>query len=162
MNEDSERAAPERRTALLPEPTATQRVYLELLRTHEAFETAAARFFKGYGVTGQQFNVLRILYVRAHEAGIPCSAIAGRLLNRVPDMTRLLDRLERAGLVSRARCAEDRRVVRAQLTAEGVALVERIHAPLLAFHDDLAGSLSGDEARQLVRLLERARTEPSE
>ena len=148
---------PETRTALLPEPTPAQEVFLELVRTHEALETAAARFFKDFGVTAQQFNVLRILYVRAHETGIPCSAIAERLLTRVPDMTRLLDRLERAGLVSRARCSDDRRVVRAELTDRGVALVERIHGPLLAFHEELAGHLSPDESQELVRLLIKAR-----
>ena len=157
MDDGAPPAAPRARTALLPEPTPPQEVFLELVRTHEAFETAASRFFKEYGVTAQQFNVLRILYVRAHDGGIACSAIAGRLLHRDPDMTRLLDRLERAGLVSRSRCQDDRRVVRARLTTEGIALVERIHAPLLAFHHELAGHLSPGESRELVRLLAKAR-----
>ncbi|MEM1415873.1 MAG: MarR family transcriptional regulator [Myxococcota bacterium] len=146
------------KVALQPEPTLDQEVFLELMRTHEAYDTEAARFFKTFEVTAQQFNVLRILYVRGDGPGIACSQISKHLLNRVPDMTRLLDRLERAGLVERERCSSDRRVVRARLTAKGHTLVERIHEPLLAMHERLTGHLDATEGRELIRLLQKART----
>lgn len=145
------------KTALMPEPPACVQAYLELVRCHEALSAQSAQFFREFGLTEQQYNVLRILYVRDEGDGVPCSEIGARLLNRVPDITRLLDRLEKAGWVTRRRCTHDRRVVRAQLTDEGQALVERIHEPLLRSVDERMAGLSDEELERLTELLSRLR-----
>lgn len=145
------------RVALQPEMIPKQEVYLELVRAHEQLTGEVNRFFQSHNITAQQFNVLRILYVRDDGAGLPCSAIGGMLLNRVPDITRLLDRLERAGYVSRGRCSTDRRIVRAQLTDAGHDLVEAVYKPTLALHDQMAGHLTDGELLQLIALLQKLR-----
>lgn len=115
---------------------------------------ALTKVCQEYGVTHQQYNVLRILYVRDDGGhGVSCSDIGTRLVTRVPDITRLLDRLAKAGLVDRYRCAGDRRVVRARLTSEGVDLVEKMDAPLLAMHDKFCECLTDDELETLMRLI---------
>jgi len=146
------------KTALEEEPDPTQEVYLELVRTHELLSAANHRFFQQHGVTPQQYNVLRVLYVRDEGDGVPCSTISSLLLNRVPDITRLLDRLERGGLVTRHRCESDRRVVRTRLTPQGHDLVETLHSPLHAHHQELAGHLDADELDTLTKLLTKLRT----
>jgi len=137
--------------------SAPARAYLALVRAFEALSADISQFFHDRGVTPQQFNVLRILADDAEGAGLRCSSISERLINRVPDITRLLDRLERSGLVERHRDPNDRRVVRAALTSEGHALVERMEAPLdEAFHA-LFDHLDEDELDQLTQLLKKAR-----
>lgn len=142
------------RSASDPGPPAL-RAFIELVRAHEKLYSELQRFFSDHGVTMQQFNVLRILYVRDDGAGLSCHQIGERLLNRVPDITRLLDRLEKAGLVERLRSKADRRVVLTRLTAEGRALVERIHEPLIAEHERQMAHMTPEELEQLRGLLER-------
>ncbi|MAQ16823.1 MAG: MarR family transcriptional regulator [Sandaracinus sp.] len=137
--------------------TAESLAFVELLRTYEVLSSSVGRFFQDHGVTAQQFNVLRILADDTDEEGLPCSSISDRLINRVPDITRLLDRLERAGLVRRYRDSRDRRVVRAALTEQGGELVERMSGPLDAVYRDLFTHLEGDELDRLVLLLQKAR-----
>ena len=92
-------------------------------------------FFSAWGLTLLQFNVLRILYVRDPDRnGISRGDIEAKLIRRVPDVTRLLDRLEGAGMIERIRPGTDRRTVLSRLTEKGVALVEDTHQPLLALN----------------------------
>jgi len=153
---------------ILPEPTdgapeaggveaAPVRAYLALVRTYEALSAEIGRFFSERGVTPQQFNVLRILADDTDREGLRCSSISERLTNRVPDITRLLDRLERAGLVKRHRDPKDRRVVRAALTDDGRALVERMATPLDEAFGALFTHLDEDELTRLTKLLKKAR-----
>ena len=117
------------------EPVLDIDVYINLVRAQELLSGADARFFSNWGLTPQQYNVLRILYfAETGKAGLPCSAIGQRLFSRVPDVTRLLDRIEQAGWVSRHRIKEDRRVVMVQLTPAGRDLVERVDGPLKEHH----------------------------
>ena len=139
------------------DPPPAMRAYLELIRSHEALSAQVAQFFSERGITPQQFNVLRILADDHEEGGLRCSSISERLVNRVPDITRLLDRLERAGLVARHRDARDRRVVRAALTAEGHALVERMGPPLDDSLRGLFAHLDEAELDLLTSLLKKAR-----
>ncbi|MBC7171746.1 MAG: MarR family transcriptional regulator, partial [Polyangiaceae bacterium] len=114
------------------------------------------KLFQGFGITSQQYNVLRVLYVRSSsECGLRCSDIAERMLNREPDMTRLLDRLEKAELLSRDRCTHDRRVVWIQLTDKGFDLVEEIQPLLSAFHKERFKAFSAEELATLRGLLEK-------
>lgn len=147
--------------ALGPNPLA-QETFLNLVRAHERLYAEFQRFFADRGVTFQQFNVLRILYVRDDGGGLSCHQIGQRLLNRVPDITRLLDRLEKAGLVERFRSTADRRVVLTRLTREGSSLVERIHPELLAAHEQQLAHLDQQELEQLNALLLRLAGEREE
>jgi len=109
--------------------------YLALLQAHEVLQAGAATLFKSHGLTAAQYNVLRILR-GAGKDGLPCQMIGERLVNRVPDVTRLLDRMERDGLVVRERSEQDRRVVRARLVPAGRSKVDSLDDPVLELHRD--------------------------
>ena len=117
-------------------PSITESVerdtYLNLLRAHELLLSEFEELFKAHGLTHTQFNVLRIL-VTSSEKALPCQAIAENLLNRVPDVTRLLDRMEKSGLVTRTRSDEDRRVV-LRITAKGRRACEGLYAEVNTLH----------------------------
>ncbi len=111
-----------------------------------------------YNITPAQYNVLRILR-GSHPQTLTCSDLGARLLDRTPDVTRLLDRLERGGLIRRERARHDRRVVEVGITAEGRALLERMYDEIEALEQRLTRHLSPDEHRHLSTLLERLRTD---
>lgn len=129
---------------------------LNILRTADQFENRAGRLFREYDLTPSQYNVLRIL--RGEGQPLPCLEIANRMLQVVPAMTGLLDRLEKMELVSRERCTQDRRVVYVDLTPKGKELVNQLDQPLSALNQKLLGHLSATELKELSRLLEKART----
>ena len=129
---------------------------LNILRTADQFENRAGRLFREYDLTPSQYNVLRIL--RGEGQPLPCLEIANRMLQVVPAMTGLLDRLEKMELVSRERCTQDRRVVYVDLTPKGKELVNQLDQPLSAHKQKLLGHLSATELKELSRLLEKART----
>ncbi len=107
--------------------------------------------FARYGITGDQYNVLRILR-GAHPAGYPRCDITRRLMRRSPDVTRLLDRLERGDLVERVRSADDARLSVARITTAGLALVKDINPEMNALMDTVMAPLSEAQLRQLARL----------
>src|SRR5205823_12001244 len=99
--------------------------------------------FQAHGLTGPQYNVLRIL--RGHGGdGVPCHEIGGQTVARTPDVTRLVDRLEAAGLAERARTAADRRVVLVRITPAGRELLARLDQPVLDLHRQALAHLSRD------------------
>jgi DNA-binding MarR family transcriptional regulator len=141
----------------LPASLVGQAVVVGAMRLGEAVGSRMDRFFRDYGLTKLQFNVLRILYVRDPEReGLPAGSFADRLVHRATDVPRLIDRLVSAGLLERVRSDEDRRVVRVRLTAAGTELAERIEGPLLAHDCKLVSKLSEAELRKLASLLDRA------
>jgi DNA-binding MarR family transcriptional regulator len=107
--------------------------YIAVMRVHERLAAQSSALFKRHGLTLATYNVLRILR-GAGTDGLPCNAVGERLVNRVPDVTRLLDRMERDGLVLRERGTQDRRVVRAFLTEEGHTRVDSLDQPVLDLH----------------------------
>lgn len=133
-----------------------EEAYLNLLRTANTLEQGVTELLKSYGLTGTQYNVLRILR-GAGERGLPCGETAERMVTRDPDMTRLLDRLERMGAIERERSTEDRRVVMTRLRAEGRALVDRLDQPMAELHRRLLGHLGAEELRTLTALLTKVR-----
>ena len=112
--------------------------------------------FAGFGLTAQQYNVLRLLLAARPET-VPTLAIAERLISRAPDITRMIDRLEESGLVHRERQVEDRRVVRVAITDAGVELLDQIAGPLAECHQNQLGHLSDAELKKLAVLLREAR-----
>ena len=111
-----------------------------------------------HGVTEAQYNVLRILRGR-HPDCYACSEIGERLLDRTPDVTRLLVRLEARGLVERRRAEHDRRVVEVEITPQGLDVLAELDEPVRATLDRLTQHLSDSEKRTLSHLLETVRAD---
>jgi DNA-binding MarR family transcriptional regulator len=132
------------------------RAYLDLLQTQGSLSQRSSQIFKRYGVTEQQYHVLRIL-TDAGPGGLPCLEISRRLPTPAPDVTRLIDRLRRAGLVQRQRLAQDRRVVMIELSHQGTRVADRIVPALAEFYRERLAHMSADELAQLGHLLEKAR-----
>jgi DNA-binding MarR family transcriptional regulator len=139
-----------------PFGTLEQEALLNIQRTATLLGYAVAERFKPFGLTPTQYNVLRIL--RGAEAeGLCRNEIGDRLITPVPDVTRLLDRMEEAGLIQRERDAEDRRQVRTTLTRKGLRAVDELDRTVLDMHREHLGHMSRSELRTLVELLESAR-----
>lgn len=136
-----------------------QEAYLNLLRTKSVLEGELHALFKARGLSEATYNALRILRgeLRAGVEGVACQVIGERLITRVPDVTRLIDRLERAGLARRARTPSDRRVVLVSITKKGLSLLESIDKPLLELHKRQLRHLERSELETLNRLLVKAR-----
>ena len=134
-----------------------QEVFVNLLRSYDCLWSEQGKFFARFGVTPQQYNVLKVLASPNEGPGVACQAIAEKLLNRVPDITRLLDRLEQAGLIWRERCCADRRVVRTHLTDAGRAKVQEIHGPLQEALRTRFAHMTTEEIVELNRLLQKLR-----
>jgi DNA-binding MarR family transcriptional regulator len=144
-----------------PFASPAEEAQLGVLRTAEVLARAAAELLRPYGLTPTQYNVLRILRGAGPE-GLPCSEIGARMVTHEPDVTRLLDRLHRAGHVSRERAESDRRVVLTRITPEGLALLARLDGPVAEADARRGGVLTPDELRTLIGLLDRLRAAAGE
>jgi DNA-binding MarR family transcriptional regulator len=140
------------RRAASPEEAA----FLNLLRTADMLTRGADWVLKDEDLSLTQYNVLRIL--RGASQGLPCGEIASRMITRDPDVTRLLDRMEKRGLISRSRESRDRRLVLARITPEGLKLVNRLDEPIQKVHRNLLGHLGKERLRALAELLAAARS----
>ena len=125
--------------------------FLDLLRTTDMLSRRLVPVLKAEDLSATQYNVLRIL--RGAPEGLACGEIAGRMITRDPDVTRLLDRLEKRGLISRDRETKDRRTVMARITPEGLTLLSRLDEPVQAAHRKQLGHLGRERLRTLVKLL---------
>lgn len=132
-----------------------QEAMLNIVRTASALSTDFWRLFRSHGLTDAQYNVLRIL--RGEGARMPSLTIAQRMITRVPDITRLVDRLEGAGLVQRERCPEDRRVVFVSITRAGLEQLAKLDEPVAALHRRQLGHMRREDLETLSRLLVVAR-----
>lgn len=139
-----------------PFSSLEQEAYLSLGRTWAGLEHALAEALKPHGVTPTQYNVLRILR-GAGKKGLCRSEIMERMIARVPDATRLLDRMEAAGLIARARDAEDRRFVTTRITGDGPRLLDASAESVMELHRRQFTALGEKDLRQLVRTLELVR-----
>jgi DNA-binding MarR family transcriptional regulator len=126
---------------------------LNVLVTSALLTQRAETEYAKFGLTTSTYNVLRIL--RGSPAGLSRGEIASRMVNPAPDVTRLIDRLARRGLVRRQRPQFDRRVSLTRLTPKGLALMKKAEPANDAQHSALANRLSPDEWRQLSALCER-------
>ena len=109
------------------------RAFVAILRAADALELEAEQLLKSAGLTGAQYNVLRVLR-GAEPEGLPCRAIGERLISHDPDITRLLDRMEKRELVSRERQTDDRRVVKTRITRKGLELLKPLDQPVHDLH----------------------------
>ena len=138
-----------------PFDSPEQEAILNILRTNDQFQNRFGRLLREFGMTSSQYNVLRIL--RGEGQPMPCLEIASRMIQVVPAMTGLLDRLEKQGLVGRERCTEDRRIVYVTLTDKASRLLGSMDERVVNEHRALIGHLSRAELKELSRLLEKAR-----
>ena len=132
-----------------------ERVYLDLLRTSETLSRGISEVLESEDLSATQYNVLRIL--RGAPDGLACGEIGNRMITRDPDITRLLDRLEKRDLISRWRLSEDRRVVMARILTEGLRLLARLDGPVEEIHRRQLGHLGRDRLETLAALLEACR-----
>jgi DNA-binding MarR family transcriptional regulator len=132
---------------------------LNLARTEAMAREHFERILAPHRLSMVQYNVLRILR-GAGVNGLCRNEIGERLLSRMPDVSRLLDRMEAAGLVSRVRSTEDRRLVNTTLTKHGRALVDELDAPVTTYQKEQLGHLTDDQLRTLIDLLSLARSRP--
>ena len=139
-----------------PFASKAQEATIGLMRTADLVRRAVGEIVEPYGITPQQYNVLRILR-GAGSDGLPTLEIAQRMIEEAPGITRLIDRLETKRLVLRVRCDKDRRRIFCRITREGLALLKKLDAPI-GDADSLAlGSMTPGELTQLISLLDTAR-----
>jgi len=131
--------------------------FLDLMRTSDLLSRRLVPVLKSEDLSSTQYNVLRIL--RGAPEGLPCGEIASRMITRDPDVTRLLDRLEKRGLISRCRETQDRRTVMARISPEGLKLLARLDEPVQAAHRKLLGHLGRERLQALTELLSAARSQ---
>ena len=144
-----------RRRVAYPEEAA----FLDLLRTCDLLSRGPAQVLKAEDLSATQYNVLRIL--RGAPEGLPCGEIGSRMITRDPDITRLLDRLEKRELISRCRETKDRRMVMARITPEGLKVLGRLDAPVQEAHRKQLGHLGRERLRALTELLRASRAKVS-
>lgn len=133
-----------------------EEAYLNVQRTANALSDEVGDLLRAHQLTPPQYNVLRILR-GAGDKGLTASEIGDRMITRDPDVTRLVDRLEKRGLVERWRCTEDRRVVWTRVSPAGLAAIQPLDEPLHALHVRQLAHLGEEKLRTLVALLEEAR-----
>ena len=138
-----------------PFASAAHEAHLSILRTAAVLQDAVEQLLRPHGISGAQYNVLRIL--RGATEGLCRNEVRDRMLTRMPDVTRLLDRMEEAELIWRARGTEDRRLVTTRLTAQGRRLVDELDEVVAAEHRRVMAGLDEGEQRALVALLARVR-----
>jgi DNA-binding MarR family transcriptional regulator len=139
-----------------PFKTLEEEAAVSLARTSAVIEHAAESLLGEHGVTHTQYNVLRILRGAGPE-GLCRNDIGSRMVTQVPDVTRLLDRMEDAGLVERERGADDRRFVRARITRQGLKLLTQLDPPLQGFLKARFGPLGQAKLAMLIDLLAEVR-----
>ena len=134
-------------------PTAREEVGLNLAVAFSFLKTRFENIIEPFGITASQYNVLRIL--KGAPEGHPRCEIIVRMIDRAPDITRLIDRLEKSGLVKRDRTNEDRRKSITKITDKGLKLVSDIQPLIDKVHKEFTGKLSEEECKELSKLAEK-------
>jgi len=139
-----------------PAVTLENRIFVALLQAADALGQEVEQFLKASGLTGAQYNVLRILR-GAEPQGLPCRGIGDRMISHDPDMTRLLDRLEKRGLITRMRQTDDRRVVKTRIRPQALRLLKTLDRPIRELHKRQFRHMSAARLKILSDLLEEVR-----
>jgi DNA-binding MarR family transcriptional regulator len=139
-----------------PFSSAAEEAFLNMLRTSAILGREFDILLKPFGLTSTQYNVLRILRGAGPE-GLLCRQVGERMITPDPDITRLLDRLEKRGLILRARDSRDRRAIFTRITGDGLSLLEKLDEPVKDFHRRRLAHLDKGSIRSLIELLESAR-----
>jgi len=140
----------------VPFTSPEQEAYLSLLRTADALQAQVEARLKDFGLTGTQYNALRILRGAGPE-GLPCREIGERMITRDPDITRLLNRLEDRGYVERTRARHDRRVIYGKITRAGLQLLREMDNPIEKQSCEMLCHIGQKKLKELIKLLEMVR-----
>ena len=140
-------------------PSLESRVFVALLIAADRLSQQAEQMMKQHSLTGTQYNVLRILR-GAEPHGLPCKGISDRMISHDPDMTRLLDRLEKRGLISRVRQLDDRRVVKTRISAQGLEILRKLDAPVEELHRRQFRNIAVARLKSLAAALEEVPQTP--
>ena len=132
---------------------------LNIMRTNSGLNSEFLKLAKSHGITQVQYNILRILR-GAGANGLSCVEIANRMITRVPDVTRLIDRLEKSGSVRRIRSISDRRIVQVMIAQKGQQLVDSLDKPTLDLLKKQLGHMTEEELALVNRLMVKARNGP--
>lgn len=144
-----------------PFRSKAQEVFLNLSRTGQHLDAPFKTLFRSHGLSPTTYNLLCIL--RGHRPkGCRCTTLRDELVVRVPDVTRLVDRLCDAGLVVRTPDADDARAVLVRITPVGLKMLEELDEPVLELHEQQLGHMSTEELSTLSDLLERARSDEAD
>jgi len=138
-----------------PFKSTQEKVLVNLIYTHAWVKSELQDFFSEFGLTGQQFNVLRIL--KGAKKAISTSEIRERLIEKMSDTSRMVDRLETKGLVEKHRCDSDKRLVDVNITEQGLKLLQTVSKSQKSLNA-IVGKLSNKEAIQLSNLLDKLRS----
>ena len=146
-----------------PQPPATlpDRTFILIVKAADALVQQADQLLKNSGLTGAQYNVLRILR-GAEPRGLPCRGISDRMISRDPDITRLLDRMEKRGLITRQRQTDDRRVIITHVTSQGLEILKTLDHPVHELHKRQFRHISAARLKILAALLEDVHKAASE
>jgi DNA-binding MarR family transcriptional regulator len=144
-----------------PFSTIETEALLALQLTSDRIAAEGARILKPWDLSPTQYNVLRILR-GAGPDGLPCRGIGERMISRDPDMTRLLDRMEKGGLITRARQKDDRRVVKTQITEAGLNLLQKLDQPMRDLHKKQFQHMAAVQLKILGDLLDACRNRDPE
>jgi MarR family transcriptional regulator, organic hydroperoxide resistance regulator len=129
------------------------RAFIALQKAADKLAVQAEQLMKSHGLTGAQYNVLRILR-GAEPDGLACSSISERMISHDPDMTRLLDRMEKRHLITRQRQSDDRRVVKTRITSGGLELLKRLDPPIRELHKGQFAHMGNARVKTLTDLLD--------
>ncbi len=139
-----------------PFHSGAQEAFLNIIRTGALLDGPFKTLFRKHGLSPTTYNLLRIL--RGHEpTGCRCSTLREQLVVRVPDITRLVDRLRQAGFVTRKPDPKDARAVIVRITSKGLRTLGELDDQVVELHKTQLGHMSDDELGTLNRLLEKAR-----
>jgi DNA-binding MarR family transcriptional regulator len=141
-----------------PFTSLEQEAQLNVVRTASLLVDSFEQMLKPYGITATQYNVLRILR-GAEPAGLCRNELRDRMLTRMPDVTRLLDRMEDAKLVARSRGSEDRRLVSTKITSKGLRLLDELDEAVTQEHMRRFHHLNKTQLKSLIELLNAVRSE---
>jgi len=129
-------------------------VFIALQKIADALAQEVEQVLKAHGLTGAQYNVLRILR-GAEREGLACSNISERMISHDPDMTRLLDRMEKRALITRQRQKDDRRVVKTRITPVGLDLLKDLDEPIRELHKRQFQHIPAVRLKTLAELLDQ-------
>jgi DNA-binding MarR family transcriptional regulator len=136
-----------------------QEAYLNLVRTHALLSDEVAELFKQHHLSQPLYNVLKVV-ARVGNGGMPSQSIAQYMVARDPDITRLVDRLQKDRLIERERDEQDRRIVRVRVTQSGLDAIQRLDPLIWTLHQEQLGHLSQEKLELLNQLLVEARLKP--
>ena len=134
-----------------------EKAVLNLFVTTNGIEALVNRFMKEYGITMQQFNVLRILKGQ-YPNPAPLNLISSRMLDKMSNASRIIDKLVSKELITRTTCPNDRRSVDHLITQKGMELLEKVNEGLYKLYDKKFKNLNKTETEQLNKLLDKFRS----